>query len=458
LLEAVTVRAGEHEGLLVAPGAAPRVSGSSFAGGLGDVLWGAAGEPPPGIVGSRVRRVPAPPRDTAAQGGGVVASAVSATAPVQRGSGGGRSDDPDELHGFMPNLPFEPRVPPPGGTPARVYRGERFIGEDTTWEGEVLIDGTVMVAPAARLAMAPGTVVRFAFRDADGDGVGESELFVQGRLLAEGTREAPIVFTALDGAGPGRWGAINLMGSDAEESRIAWALVESSFRGLHGHFSRFRAEHSIFRDNYRSIQFQESAVAIADCAVTGSASALRFRDSTAALEGLAVYGNTLGIQVLRSSFSLVGSAVIRNSLAGVHVRESEGTISGSRFEANAPGLRASECRLRIEGSRFTANNGAGLQLRRTEGRVEGNRVEASAGNGISTDSPGAVLRRNAIERSLRFALESNTAAEIDAADNWWGPEGPAAEIIFDRDDDPALGRVLTAPPLGTPPVLESPAR
>jgi hypothetical protein len=395
---------------------------------IGDVLWGAAGEPPRGIGGSRIRQVPVAVREAAVHGG------------------------------FAPALPFEPRVPPPGATPARVYRGERFIGEDTAWEGEVLIDGTVMVAPAAHLTIAPGTVVRFAFRDADGDGVGESEIFIQGRLRAEGTRDAPIVFTALDGTGPGRWGAINLMGSDAEESRLAWALVEHSFRGLHSHFSRIRAEHSIFRDNYRSIQFQESTAALADCAVTGSVSALRFRDSTAGLERLSVYGNTLGIQILRSSFSLVGSDIVDNSLAGVHVRESEGTISGSRFEANAPGLRASDCRLRVEGNSFAANNGAALQLRRTGGRVEGNRIEASAGNGVFTDSPDAVLRGNAIEGSLRFALESNTAAAIDAVGNWWGPGGPADEIIHDAKDDPALGQVLTTPPLGARPVLQPAGR
>jgi hypothetical protein len=315
----------------------------------------------------------------------------------------------------------------------------------------VLIDGTVMVSPIARLTVAPGTVVRFAFRDTDGDGVGESEIFIQGRLLAEGTPERPIVFTALEGTGPGRWGAINLMGSDAEESRLAWCLVESSFRGLHSHFSRFRVEHSVFRGNFRSMQFQESAAAIVDCAVTGSASALRFRDSTAALEGLAVFGNTLGIQILRSSFSLSGSSIVGNRLAGMHVRESEGTIAGSRLEGNAPGLRASDSRLSIEGNRVIANAGAGLQLRRTEGRIEGNRIEGNLGNGISTDSPGAVLRRNAIVGSLRFAIESNTVEAIDAAGNWWGPGGPSGAAIFDRQDDVALGPVLTDQPLQAEP-------
>ena len=426
VLEAVDARADEHEGLIVAPGAVPRIDGSAFRGKTADVLWGAEAGPPPGIDAPRIKRERGVAGETA-----------------QEGRGGGA----------LPPLPFEPQVPPAGATPTRVYRGEQFIGEDTTWEGEVLIDGTVMVSPAARLTIAPGTVVRFAFRDSDADGLGESEIFIQGRLLAAGTREAPIVFTALDGDGRGRWGAINLMGSDAEESRLSWCLVEHGFRGLHGHFSRFRVEHSIFRDNYRSIQFQESTAAIADCAVTGSASALRFRDSTAAIEGFAVFGNTLGIQVLRSSFSLVGASVFGNALAGMHARESEGTIVGSRFEGNTPGLRVSDCRLRIEGNRFVGNNAAGLQLRRTEGRVEGNVFAASAGNGVSTDSPGALLRGNAIVGSLRFALESNTGAAIDAVGNWWGPAGPSAESIFDAADDPAIGPVLTAPPLTAAPVL-----
>jgi hypothetical protein len=416
-LEAVQAVAGEHEGLLVAPGAVPAINGSTFRGKVSDVLWGAAGPPPAGLAGLRVSRV-------------VPVAPVRAAAPA---------------------LPFEPRVAPSPGVPDLVYRGEQYIGEDATWQGEVLIDGTVMVSPLAHLTVAPGTTVRFAFRDTDGDGVGESELFVQGRLLAEGTPERPIVFTAAEGGGPGRWGAINLMGSDAEESRLAWCLVESSFRGLHGHFSRFRADHTVFRNNYRSIQFQESTVALADCAVTASASALRFRDSTAALEGLAVFGNVIGVQVLRSSFSLVASSIVGNELAGLHARESEGTIVGTRFEANTPGLRVSDCRLRIENCRVAGNGAAGLQLRRTEGRVEGNRIEGNLGNGVSTDSPRAVLRRNAIVASLRFDLESNAAEPIDAAENWWGPAGPAAGRIFDGADDPALGPVLVVPPLEAEP-------
>ena len=64
-----------------------------------------------------------------------------------------------------------------------------------------------------------------------------------------------------------------------------------------------------------------------------------------------------------------------------------------------------------------------------------------------------MLRGNAIVGSLRFALESNSAAAIDAVGNWWGSDGPSAESIFDAADDAGLGPVLTAPPLAAPPVL-----
>lgn len=415
-LDGVDARGAEHEGLLAAPGAALAIRASAFRGGVADVLWGAEAAPPADL-GGRIRRVAMPP-------------------PAAR---------------ELPPLPFTPRVPPAPAAPDRAYRGESFIGEDTTWAGEILVDGTVMVSPAARLTVAPGTVVRFAFRDSDGDGVGESELFVQGRLVAEGTAAAPIVFTALDGAGPGRWGAINVMGADAEESTLAWCLIEHSFRGLHGHFSRFRVERSVFRDNRRAVQFQESTVALAGCALLDGGSALRFRDSTVALEGLLVAGNALGIQALRSSFTLAGSTIAANALSGLHVRECEGSVAGCLVAGNGPGLRVSDARLRIEGNRIEGNGGGGLLLRRTEARVEGNRIAANAGNGVSTDSPGARLRGNAVTGSLRFAVENNAAEPVEATGNWWGAAEPPPALFFDRADDPRLGPVLRDPALAADP-------
>lgn len=417
LLEGVDADGAEHEGLLAAPGSAPRLVASRFSGAVAGILWGAAEEPPAG-AGTVLRRGAHPAADPPAS--------------------------PAFLRG--------PAVPPQGA-PGRIYRGESFIGEDTTWEGEVLVDGTVMVSPEAHLRLEPGTVVRLAFRDGDGDGVGESEIFIQGRITAAGTPERPVVFTAAGEQGPGRWGAINIMGSDTEESAFTHCVVESSHRGLHSHFSRFRVERCVFRGNHRAFQFQESQAAVVDTLVAGGVSGMRFRDSTVALDGLVVAGNVLGVQMLRTAFTLGRSVIAGNSLAGLHLRECEGTISGSLLSGNSPGLLSSDSRIAIEATRVTANGIGGIMLRRTEAEVSRSRIAGNAGNGLSTDSAGLALRGSVVEGNLRFALESASENPVDATGNWWGPAGALPELIHDREDDHRLGPVLTAPVLDDVPAV-----
>ena len=416
-------RGGEREGMVVAPGARPQIDSSSFAGPFGGLLWGASSPPPKGIEGEVVVATVTPP-------------------PTPRGEW-------REKEGW-------PTPPPRPGTGERVYRGESFIGRDESWEGRVLIDGTVMVAPGVVLTIRPGTQVRFAFRDSNGDGVGESELFVQGRILAAGERDRPILFTAAGRQGPGRWGAVNIMGSDVEENLFTWCRIESSYRGLHSHFSTFRVEHCSFRDNTRGLQFQESKAVIIGAAILNNSSGLRFRDSRVVIEETRIAGNTLGLQALRSQVSLSSSVIEDNFLAGIHLREAEGVVSGCLIAGNSPGLRASRGRLRIEGNVVEGNGYGGIQLRGTEAVVTGNRFAGNAGNGFSIDSTAASLEGNAFSGNLRFALENNSPAALEAPRNYWGSAAGVADRIYDGRDDPSVGEVLFDPVLESPPPLSLP--
>jgi nitrous oxidase accessory protein NosD len=410
-------RGGEREGMVVAPGASPQIETSSFDGPFGGVLWGASTPPPKELEGD------------------VVVAAVE-PAPSPRGDW--------RVEGWQ--------APPPGfGNGERVYRGENFIGRDESWEGRVLIDGTVMVAPGAVLTIRPGTRVRFAFRDSNGDGVGESELFVQGRIIAAGERDRPIVFTAAGRQGPGRWGAINIMGSDLEENFFGWCRIESSYRGLHSHFSTFRVEHCSFRDNYRGLQFQESKAVIVGAGIFANSSGLRFRDSRVVIEETRIAGNTLGLQALRSQISLSSSLVEDNLLAGIHLREAEGAIGGCRIAGNSPGLRASRGRLRMEGNVVEGNGYGGIQLRGTEAVFTANRFAGNAGNGFSSDSPAVSLEGNAFSGNLRFALENNSPSAVEAPRNYWGGLAGVEDRIYDSRDDPSVGEVLFDPVLENPP-------
>jgi hypothetical protein len=62
---------------------------------------------------------------------------------------------------------------------------DRVIDADTVWQGEILIDGVVVVARKATLTIAPGSIIRFRRADRNRDGIGDAELRVLGRLVAE---------------------------------------------------------------------------------------------------------------------------------------------------------------------------------------------------------------------------------------------------------------------------------
>jgi len=116
------------------------------------------------------------------------------------------------------------------------YR-DRGTGTGTvTWkkENDILIEGLVFVNDGQILTIEPGTVVRFRA----GQGENSSALVVArgGRILAQGTPEEPIIFTAeaddLEEAVPpnsrGLWGGIILLGN----APVNISAGESSIEGI----------------------------------------------------------------------------------------------------------------------------------------------------------------------------------------------------------------------------------
>lgn len=107
----------------------------------------------------------------------------------------------------------EPISPPPPGERVAVLSGTLAAGERRTLRADTayLMRGAVVVDSGAVLAIEPGTVIR---GDAEVRG---TALFVRigGRIEAEGTAEAPIVFTSSRPAGErrrGDWGGVVISG------------------------------------------------------------------------------------------------------------------------------------------------------------------------------------------------------------------------------------------------------
>lgn len=105
-----------------------------------------------------------------------------------------------------------------------------FVGKQTLKQGTYLLRGWVYIADGAELTIEPGTVIR-------GDKQSKAALIVErgGKLFAQGTAGAPIVFTSAQPVGqrrPGDWGGLILCGR--AKNNQTEQQIEGGPRSKHG--------------------------------------------------------------------------------------------------------------------------------------------------------------------------------------------------------------------------------
>ncbi len=128
------------------------------------------------------------------------------------------------------------------------------------WRGEVTVARDVALPRGVRLVIEPGTVVRFRFRDDDGDGWGDASIRVQGDLIARGSADRPVRFVPeAPPSGPGRWGEIRV---DFGSVDLRYAVIEGSTRGLHAHFTRGSVADCVIRDNVDGTRLGNSVISV----------------------------------------------------------------------------------------------------------------------------------------------------------------------------------------------------
>jgi len=335
------------------------------------------------------------------------------------------------------------------------YRGESTLWADTLWSGEVLIDGIVTIAPEVTLTIAPGTIVRFTRFDSNADDIGEHELFIQGRLLAQGRAGEPIRFTSMETVPrAGDWGAINMMASQAENV-LEHCEVEYAYRGFHAHFARARLQDSTFRYNRRGAQFQESDVTITDCRFIDNLNGLQFRDSTVTLQDSTVQGSYWGVRSVYSTVTMNGNRIEGNRVNGVNFRDSTVTLSANRMSGNRRGLYLQRSNGRIDGNDLSDNSEYGLFLEDAEVVVDGNRIRGNGRGGVRLLNGTPVLTSNDLSGNDLYALVNDGRTDLDLVGNAWGTTDPGvlAESIRDGGDRTGNGCVHLELPLATLPIV-----
>jgi hypothetical protein len=180
------------------------------------------------------------------------------------------------------------------GSKQVVTIGNEIIKRDTLWQGTIIVDGMVKLAKGATLWLAPGTRVEFVFRDKNQDGIGDNGIFVNGQLIAEGSREQNIVFTSHSNPpAPASWGEIIIEYSKG--SKFKFCRFEYAHWALHMHFSKVEINQSVFENNEGGLRFRSGPVAIRNNLIRHNKTGLRFIHSQPVIEHNTISQNLTGI-------------------------------------------------------------------------------------------------------------------------------------------------------------------
>lgn len=160
--------------------------------------------------------------------------------------------------------------------PAKQLFTDTIIQQDMTWSGDIEIKGVFVVGRMATLTIKPGTTVRFHRIDTNNDDIGDSEIRVLGRILAEGSKEAPITFKSAEkNPAPRDWSYV-LIFTSAKKNSLKYCIFQDAFTGLQVHFSTASVSDSVFTRNNEGIRFGRAKFTITHNLVENNNLGIRF--------------------------------------------------------------------------------------------------------------------------------------------------------------------------------------
>ena len=285
--------------------------------------------------------------------------------------------------------------------------GKVTLEKDTTWKGSILLTGDVYVPPGVTLTVMPGTVIKFRRIDEKSDGnlfdtdspyYPQAEIIVRGKIIAQGTKDKPIVFTSAErDAGPADWGAINLLGSRG--NIIEYVKILFAYNGVHAHGSSALISHSEFTRNGVGISFKEE-FEYPDVPWFGEKADLIITHNL-------IHRNKGGIGYRRATAVISYNEVRENKFFGIWPKEdSEGIISYNDIQENKKNIFLYQVK---------------------EVKIQFNNIH----------DPG----------DYNIAIAEAQDTDIDAGNNWWGTinKKKIEETVYDKMDDEEVGRIIYEP-------------
>lgn len=177
-----------------------------------------------------------------------------------------------------------------------VELSDTVISGQQTWGGDVHISGVVRVTREGQLTILPGTRILFARKDLDGDGIGDGELLVEGRIIAIGDIDRPILFSSSEAdPQPGDWKFLYL--DYARRADLRHIVSEYAFSGIQVHFCKATIEGSEFRNNIDGVRFSTANIQLTHSNIHHNRHGIRFeeRGGKGFVRGNRISANDVGI-------------------------------------------------------------------------------------------------------------------------------------------------------------------
>ena len=355
--------------------------------------------------------------------------------------------------------------------------GPVTLTTNTTWTSDktYIVNGNIAVTNGATLTIQPGTTIKFN---------GNYRLWIQGKLIADGTQAQPIVFKSNTN---GTWDQI--LFDDASEDAVAdgdgnylsgnilrHAQMESVSNGIQcinatpflaslttddincapgatplwvldstigGNMSSGN-DAQILRNNIRESLYVATAATLKQNTLpNGSINT----GNDATIENNTVTGG--GINT--GDGSLVQSNNVQNSGVVGIAASGNVIIAANRVVGSATGISANGGT--VQNNLIANSVGVGLQLSGTP-NVSNNSLIGNKGSAILIQSGAPIINNNNLERNKgQYDIENQSTQNINAQSNWWGTTNTTtiAGRIYDfNDGNPSLGQVVFSSALSTP--------
>lgn len=351
-------------------------------------------------------------------------------------------------------LPGESRLAPAVDAAAGQVLRDAVLTEDTVWRGEVLVEGSITVAPQTTLTLEPGTIVRFR-RTAAGEGAGPV-LLVLGRIVAQGSAGEPVRFTsAFADPGAGEWQGIILLGSE-KKNIFDRCRVEGAVTGIDASFSTVTLKDVSLSACGTGARFQDSIITVDGGEASGCRVGLELAESEADARNITVRGNRFGMMVRGGGLYMEGGRFVANKQAGLTAFSSRFSIASTIFRDNGTGLTVTDCTGKVTASRVSDNRDVGIHLIRSRVQVNGNEIVSNGAIGLRVEDGLGIAWGNDFSGNGSFDIESAGEEDFRAMANWWGEASPSLDKRLSHShQEPARGRVLVNPVLKARPPLRS---